>query len=183
MSDFEFPDIESAQRWFATTIESLEVLRLAALKGKLLPQSAIAEILHMSETELNEFFRRKLMIHEMFATLALFAACESGLRRDFFWRATGNNGQKFHGKFQSLLRLNNGSHVGISRIFGAWFSALSGTHFAKKDLRKLRELFYERNKLAHGNAKIGAYAFEPIYAEFSRIRTSWKSEIHDFKKY
>lgn len=69
------------------------------------------QLFGMNEQEWQDFYQRNLVRHEMFSALALFAACEGGIRRDFEWRISGNIGQKHHQRFLKVREKSTRDHM------------------------------------------------------------------------
>lgn len=86
-----FPDIDDVQHWYVTTKDGLKGLKAAVnVSTFAMSLDTLDELFGMTESEWRAFYQKQANRHEMFATLALFAACEGGIRRDFEWRCTGS---------------------------------------------------------------------------------------------
>ena len=78
-----FPDIDGALDWHIATKDGLLGLREAMRCGAGLSDETCDELFGMTSAEWQAYYRKQADRHEMFSTLALFAACEGGIRRDF----------------------------------------------------------------------------------------------------
>lgn len=178
MTPPSFPDIDEALSWYIDTKNGLSGLHEAINRGYVKSSSIREELLYMPLNEWKKYHKDQLNKHEIFAVLALFAACEGGIRRDFEWRTRKNIGAKMehHPRF---CKINNGSHVSIATIIENWIAADSRL---SKSLGKLLELFKERNGLAHGNYAQNV-AFEHLYDQMRSIREKWCGTVSDFQRY
>lgn len=182
MTSLQFPDIDAAQHWYATTLDGLRGLRIAVTNRKTqLSEDIQAELFGMSECDWRSFYEAKVDTHETFSTLALLAACEGGIRRDFEWRSRINKGQEHFSKFNAFYLANKDGHIGVRRIIEIWRTATNHKRYFKCYLDNLSDLFVVRNQLAHGRANQKAYVFSPTYQSLSKIRTKWRDEVHDFR--
>ncbi len=92
MSDLVFPDIDGAFNWYIATKDAIHGLRAAVQCGAVLSEELDNHLHGMTQREWQAYRRRLNVRHGVFATLALFAACKGGIRRDFEWRAAGEFG-------------------------------------------------------------------------------------------
>lgn len=182
MTSLQFPDIDAAQHWYATTLDGLRGLRIAVTSRRVqLSEDIHAQLFGMSERDWREFYEDKVDTHETFSTLALLAACEGGIRRDFEWRSRVNKGQEYFVKFNALHLNNPTGHVGLRKILDTWRTATGHKSFFKNHLDSLSFLFTSRNQLAHGQASLKAYVFSPTYQVLIKVRSKWKYEVADFR--
>lgn len=184
MNPLQFPDIDAAQHWYGTTLDGIRGLRVA-LNNQKAPFSddTLDELYGMSEFEWEKFLEAKVDTHETFSTLALMAACEGGIRRDFEWRSRVNTGQEHFVKFNALYRSNPNEHLGLWQILDAWRTATNHISYFKHHLNNISDLFIARNKLAHGRANLKSYNFSPTYHELDKVRSKWRAVASDFRGY
>lgn len=177
-----FPNIDLAQDWYSTTLDGIHGLQSATSnqRSPYISEKTLDELFGMSQHEWQDFLEIKIDTHETFSTLALLAACEGGIRRDFEWRSRVNNGQAHFIKFNALY-LSTTGHIGLCKILDTWRVATSHTGYFKNHLNKLSELFVVRNQLAHGRANIKSYVFLPTYQELAKVRLKWKDAVSDFQ--
>ena len=182
MNPLQFPDIDGAQRWYATTLDGLRGLRVALIKQNApFSEDTLDELFGMSEHEWSQFLEIKIDTHETFSTLALLAACEGGIRRDFEWRSRVNNGQEHFAKFNALYLGHQGKHLGLWQILETWREATNHKSYFKHHLNNLSDLFVARNQLAHGRANLKSYVFSSAYQTLGKVRLKWKTEVSDFR--
>ena len=77
-----FPDIDGALNWYVATKDGLFGLREAIRCGAALSDATLDELFGMTQAQWKTYYRKQAAKHEMFAALALFAACEGGVRLD-----------------------------------------------------------------------------------------------------
>ena len=120
----------------------------------------------------------------MFATLALFAACEGEIRRDFEWRDGDEFGQAHRDRFRKLKRRadDNSADVSLHDILTGWVGAERQQNWLRQRLLQLLELFRQRNDLAHGRIKEDV-AVERVYDLLYQIREKWRAGVPDFRGY
>lgn len=118
-----FPDIDGAQHWYVVTKDGLVGLREAIRCGARLSDESCDELFGMTPAEWRVFYRQQAFRHEMFATLALFAACEGGIRRDFEWRSSGGFGLAHQDRFRRIRQQANREHIALSSILDGWIRA------------------------------------------------------------
>lgn len=177
-----FPDIAGAHHWYITTKDGLFGLRTAVNHRAQLSDETLNQIWGMTEAEWHQFYRQQAMRHEMFATLALFAACEGGIRRDFEWRCGGNRGQAHRQHFSKLKRGATRKHIALSAILDAWQGADSRKKWFGDQIAALKSLFEQRNALAHGRDSANV-AFELVFDRLDTIRQKWREAVDDFRGY
>lgn len=177
-----FPDIDQAKQWYVATKDGLLGLRQAIQCGARMSDQTSDELFGMTTAEWQAYYREQVARHEMFATLALFAACEGGIRRDFEWRSNGGFGLAHVDRFRKIRQQVNKEHIALSRILDGWTGAERNNIWFGKHLSRLSELFRQRNDLAHGRISQGV-AFEPIYAHLRIIREKWRDVVDDFRGY
>lgn len=187
MTAIQFPDIDEAKKWYTTTQDGLAGLWVVAgsKAGHQLSEEVLDALYGLSEREWQDFYREQKDRHEMFATLALFAACEGGIRRDFEWRSEGNFGQQHHQRFYALKTSSSRpNHIPLGSIMDEWKAAFGRGHWMRKYLECIMGLFsMQRNALAHGKPNASAYVFLHIYRELDAARQKWRSAIGDFRGY
>lgn len=181
----EFPDIDTAQNWYSLSLDGIHGLRLALTNRKApFSDSTLDELFGMSEGEWKSFVENKADIHETFATLALLAACEGGIRRDFEWRSSTNNRQQHFARFNALRNHpDNRQHLALWQILNCWRESTNNIGYFKHYLNQLTDLFRIRNQLAHGRANLKSFNFAPTYYALDKIRSKWVSAASDFRKY
>lgn len=177
-----FPNIASAQHWYVTTKDGLIGLRTAANHAARLSDATLDQLWGMTEAEWHQFYRQQATRHEMFATLALFAACEGGIRRDFEWRCLSNHGQAHRQKFSKLKRAATRKHIPLHAILETWQSADSHKKWFANQIATLKTLFEQRNALAHGTDSANV-AFELVFDRLDTIRQKWMDMANDFRGY
>jgi len=177
-----FPDIAGAQHWYVTTKDGLIGLRIAANNAARLSDATLDQLWGMTEAEWHQFYSQQATRHEMFATLALFAACEGGIRRDFEWRCLGNHGQEHRQKFSKLKRGATRKHIPLNAILDTWQSADNQKKWFANQIATLKSLFEQRNDLAHGKESINV-AFELVFDRLDTIRQKWSEAAQDFRGY
>lgn len=177
-----FPDIDSAQHWYVASKDGLLGLREAMRCRASLSDETADELFGMTQNEWQAYHRRQVARHEMFATLALFAACEGGIRRDFEWRSSGSFGQAHQDRFRRIRQQATKEHIALSSILDGWMGAERNNAWLRKCLTGLVELFRQRNDLAHGRMS-GSIAFEPVYDRLCVIREKWCDAVEDFRRY
>jgi hypothetical protein len=177
-----FPDIDEALGWYVATKDGLWGLREAIGCGATLSDATLDELFGMTHAEWQAYYRRQVAKHEMFAALALFAACEGGIRRDFEWRSNGGFGQVHQERFRKLRLQVNNAHVALINILECWMAAERSNQWLRPYLASLLELFRQRNDLAHGRVLQGV-AFEPVYERMCLIREKWRNAVSDFRGY
>lgn len=180
MSLQTFPDIDGAQNWYATTKDGLLGLRWAVTHCHGISDETQDELFGMSEQDWLDFYHRQIERHEMFATLALFSACEGGIRRDFAWRSQGNNGQRHHARFCKLQERETRKHIALSTLLDTWKGAEQKNAWLGKYFADLSNLFAQRNELAHGSMG-KAVAFAPVFERLKHIRVKWREAVTDFR--
>lgn len=177
-----FPNIDEARNWYIVSLDGLRYLKrvVDGAKPQHISEDTLDQILFMTQAEWKEFIRRREDEHEAFASLALLAACEGGIRRDCSWRGGEHNiGQAYYPRFR---RLNDSDgHISLANIIDAWQGALDRKSYLRDYLADLRGLFVDRNALAHGRASLQQFNFALIYARLSRVRTKWRQTASDFK--
>lgn len=182
MSTPVFPDIDGALHWYVATKDGLLGLREAIRCGARLSDETCDDLFGLTQAEWQAYYRQQAARHEMFATLALLAACEGGIRRDFDWRSGGGFGQLHQERFRKLrLQAGNG-HVPLASILGGWMGAERDNAWLRRHLSTLVELFQQRNDLAHGRVAYSV-AFEPVYERLSLVRDKWQGAVPDFRGY
>lgn len=177
-----FPDIDGAQHWYVVTKDGLVGLREAIRCGARLSDESCDELFGMTPAEWRVFYRQQAFRHEMFATLALFAACEGGIRRDFEWRSSSGFGLAHQDRFRRIRQQANREHIALSSILDGWIRAERKNTWLRKHLTDVAELFRQRNDLAHGRISEGV-AFEPVYDRLCTIRDKWRDAVGDFRGY
>ena len=182
MTSSVFPDIEGALNWYVATKDGLFGLREAIRCGAALSDATFDELFGMTQAQWKTYYRKQAAKHEMFAALALFAACEGGIRRDFEWRSTGGFGQAHQDRFRKLRAPANNAHVSLSSILEGWMAAERNNRWLCQHLARLLELFRQRNDLAHGRVLQGI-AFEPVYESMHLTREKWRAAVSDFRGY
>jgi len=183
VSSLQFPDIDAAQHWYSTTLDGIRGLRGAInnQKAPYISDDTLDELFGMSPHEWQSFLEDKIDTHETFSTLALMAACEGGIRRDFEWRSRVNSGQEHFVKFNTLYLSNPTGHLGLWQILDTWRAATNHTGYFKNHLNNLSNLFVARNQLAHGRASLKSYVFSPTYQELNKVRLKWRDTVSDFR--
>lgn len=182
MTVLAFPDIDAAQHWYAAAKDGLLGLREAVRYGSNLSEATCDELFGMTPAEWQRYYRQQVARHEMFATLALFAACEGGIRADFEWRSRGGFGQIHQARFSQLRERASKEHISLSGLLDGWLSAERGNPWLRRHLIGLAEMFQQRNGLAHGRFAQGI-AFEPVYDRLCVIREKWRDGVVDFLGY
>lgn len=177
-----FPDIDEAQHWYVVTKDGLLGLREAMRCGARLSDETCDALFGMTLAEWQVYYRKQAARHEVFAALALFAACEGGIRRDFEWRSSGGFGQAHHDRFRRLRQRASKEHLSLGSILDGWIAAERSNTWLRKRLVALMGLFRQRNDLAHGRISEGV-AFEPIYDQLCVIRDKWRDAVGDFRGY
>ena len=177
-----FPNIASAQHWYVTTKDGLIGLRTAANHEARLSDTTLDQLWGMTESEWHQFYRQQVARHEMFATLALFAACEGGIRRDFEWRCLSNHGLAYRQKFTKLKHAATRKHIPLHAILETWQSADTHKKWFANQIATLKTLFEQRNALAHGTAYANV-AFELVFDRLDTIRQKWMDMANDFRGY
>jgi len=176
-----FPTIDEARNWYVVSLDGLRHLKrvVDGAKPQHVSEETLDQIMFMTQEEWKAFIRRREDEHEAFASLALLAACEGGIRRDCAWRgADSNSGNVHHRRFQ---RLNSGvGHISLRSIIDAWQGALGRDSYFKNYLAELRGLYVDRNVLAHGRASLQQFNFALIYERLSRVRSKWRQVASDF---
>jgi hypothetical protein len=181
MSVSVFPDIDGAFNWYMATRDGLHGLRAAIRCGAVLSEE-IHELIGMTPSEWHDYRRQQDVRHSVFATLALFAACEGGIRRDFDWRSTVEFGPIHSARFRRMRLQADAGHVSLHNILTAWIGAERDRRWLHQRLKQLLELFQQRNDLAHGRIGVGV-AVEPIYEHLCLIRDKWSDGVPDFRGY
>ncbi|WP_155952174.1 hypothetical protein [Pseudomonas sp. CHM02] len=177
-----FPTIDEARNWYFVSLDGLRHLKRIAdgANSQHISKETLDQIMFMSEREWKDFVRRKEDEHEAFASLALLAACEGGIRRDCAWRsAEGNSASSHYQRFQRLNR--NDGHISFASIIDAWQAALGRDSYFKNYLFDLRDLYVNRNALAHGRASLQQFNFALIYERLDKVRKKWRQTTSDFK--
>lgn len=177
-----FPTIDEARNWCFVSLDGLRHLKRIAdgAKSKHISKDTLDQIMFMTEKEWKDFVRRKEDEHEAFASLALLAACEGGIRRDCAWRgAVSHNANTRYRPFQRLSR--DDGHVSLGSIIDAWQGMLGRDSYFKNYLAELRGLYGDRNSLAHGRASLQQFNFSYIYERLDSIRKKWRQATSDFK--
>jgi len=182
MSVQPFPDIAGAQHWYITTKDGLFGLRTAANHGARLSDETLDDIWGMTEADWHQFYRQQASRHEMFATLALFAACEGGIRRDFEWRCCRNLGQAHRRRFLKLKLGATRKQIPLHAILDTWQGADSQKKWFANQMAALKLLFEQRNALAHGIESANV-AFELIFDRLDTIQQKWIDVAKDFRGY
>ncbi|BEP95344.1 hypothetical protein GmRootA79_37280 [Acidovorax sp. A79] len=162
-----------ARTWFITAIDGLRVLEIAIYDTKSRPisQSTLEEIHGMSAQEWRNFLRQREEEHELFASLAVLASFEGHIRRDFDLRSAPGSKMQFASLFSSVVGAGN---VSLSNIFGAWERAVGNPHYLRPTLTSLRELYRDRNLMAHGKGRRGDFEFQPIYEKLETALAKWQ---------
>ncbi len=177
-----FPDINGAFNWYIATKDGLHGLRAAVQCGAMLSAEIDDDLYGMTQREWQAYRRRFDVRHGVFATLALFAACEGGIRRDFKRRSVGEFGQKHAQRFRNL-QLQFGDHpVPLNSILTGWIGAEGDKAWLRQHLLRLSTLFAQRNDLAHGLIA-EEVAVERVYDLLSKIRDKWCDAVSDFQGY
>ncbi|MDP1607475.1 MAG: hypothetical protein Q8L93_12705 [Rhodocyclaceae bacterium] len=182
MTSLVFPDIDGAERWYVAAKDGVLGLREAIRCGAKLSEDTFDELFGLTQAEWRAYYRQQSTRHEMFATLALFAACEGGIRRDFEWRSNGGFGQIHQERFRKIRQQVRKEHVALGSILDGWISAERSNAWLQKRMAGLAELFRQRNDLAHGRIS-GGVAFEPVYDRLCVIREKWRDAVDDFRGY
>lgn len=178
-----FVDVDDAEVWYSITLDGLRHLETALhspRKALRLSQSTLDQIHGMSAVEWGTFRDAREAEHEMFASLAILAAFEGGIRRDAAWRGGVDSGQEHFLAFRSL---SQDSHVPLSRIFETWESAFTQGHPLRRQFAKLRRLYVDRNVIAHGKARRGQFAFDLILPRLQEASRKWREFVPDFGKH
>jgi hypothetical protein len=174
-----FPDIARARHWYYSTKDGLLCLR----RGISAPRrpdgiSAITDdaTFGMTQAEWKDYLHARLGEHELFASLALMAACEGAIRRDVQWRISGQRSQH-HG----FSWVSGKGHLKISTILNRWIQVVGANSYAGRRLNRLLGMYIGRNALAHGLAPMGSVVFEAIWEELCKIEDKWKQAVPDFR--
>lgn len=180
-----FPNIDQAHDWYMATKDGLGSLEAYVYKGTartIVSDRTLDKIHGMTEQDWRSYYERNLDKHELFSSLALFAACEGGIRRDFEWRISGDNGQEHYQRFQKLTNNKTPDRIALATILDNWQAAEKRNKWSHRPLLQLQTLFTDRNDLAHG--RIGAaVAFDPVYEKLKLIRDKWRAGVRDFHGY
>jgi hypothetical protein len=180
MKESVFPDIDGAFTWYIATKDGLRGLRAAIQCGAVLSEDIGDELYGMTLSEWQDDLRRQTVKHGVFATLALFAACEGGIRRDFEWRAMGEFGQTHAQRFRKLQLQAGDNAVPLNNILTGWIGAEGDKAWLRQRLLQLLTLFRQRNDLAHGRIAEDV-AVERVYDLLCRIREKWCAAVPDFR--
>lgn len=177
-----FVEFEEAENWYIVALDGLRHLEYAlhTRKKTRISESTLEQIYGMSPTEWHTFLDDREAEHEMFASLAVLASFEGRIRRDASWRGSFDQGQLHFQNFQSL---SQEAHIPISKIFEAWESVFSQGHPLRKHLSALRDLYRDRNVIAHGRARRGQFAFELIFSKLEEALRKWRSFVPDFSRH
>ena len=115
-----FPDIDGAQDWYQVAKDGIR-RQYAGLYGDGQRSNHRAlDLFGERATAGVTAYRQQAARHEVFATLALLAACEGGIRRDLAWRTAGGFGQRHHERFRRLVKQAGQRHVPLSNILAVW---------------------------------------------------------------
>lgn len=176
-----FVEFEEAQSWYTVALDGLRHLETALHTNKRIPisQTTLDQIHGMSPNEWREFLDERESEHEMFASLALLASFEGSIRRDANWRGGTDTGQ-YHQGFRAFAQEQ---HVPISKIFEVWESMFTQGHPLRKQFSAMRRLYSDRNVIAHGKARRGQFAFEPIFKKLQEAQRKWRGFVPDFDRY
>lgn len=176
-----YADLEQAENWYVVCMDGLHHLETAIHAGntRRLTLRTLEQIRFIRDDEWRDFLRDREEEHEMYASLALLATCEGGIRRDAEWRSAAPSRPAYFAKFQALRA--QPEHVSIHAILDTWQAALGPAHPFRGRLDQLRGFYRDRNLLAHGRAQLGEFAFAPIFDALAVIRGKWKSFVPDFQ--
>ena len=177
-----FPDIDAAFDWYVVTKDGLHGLRAAIQCGAVLSEHIEDKLFGMTPSEWHDYRRKLNSQHEVFATLALFAACEGGIRRDFEWRSRGEFGQAHCQRFLKIRRQADEKSASLNDILTAWIGAEKEKTWLRQRWFQLLELFRQRNDLAHG-CIVEHVAVERVYDLLCLIREKWRDGVSDFRGY
>ena len=175
-----FVEFEEARSWYTAALDGLRYLETAlhTKKEPRISESVLDQIYGMSSNEWREFLRERELEHEMFASLALLASFEGNIRRDADWR--GSTGKAMHHqRFRAIPREH---HVPLSKLFELWESTFARGHPLRKQFLNLRQLYGDRNIIAHGKAHKGQFAFELIFARLEDAKRKWREFVEDFDR-
>lgn len=179
MKTTPYPSIDGAFDWYSTTKEGLRGLRAALGAGFATCESLHDVLFGMTQSEWQDYRREQESKHEIFAMLALFAACEGGIRRDFELRSSGKYHLTHVQRFRKLHKNAGGGHVSINGILTGWIGAEKKNKWLHRRLKELLELFGQRNQLAHGYV-VNSVAIEPVFEKLILIREKWIQGVPDF---
>ena len=175
-----FVEFEEARSWYTVALDGLRYLETSLHANKALRISAdvLEQIYGMSPNEWREFLRERELEHEMFASLALLASFEGNIRRDADWRGSTDKALH-HQRFRAIPQEH---HVPLSKLFEVWESTINRGHPLRMQFRKLRELYGDRNIIAHGRARKGQFAFELIFERLAEAKRKWQEFVQDFDR-
>ena len=174
-----FPDIGRARDWYFSTRDGLLCLgRYIHAPSRPEGISAITDdaIFGMTEAEWKDYLQKRLDEHELFASLALMAACEGAIRRDVQWRVAERRSQHQH-----FSKVPEKGYLKISTILNRWIQVLGSNNYASNRLKQLLGLYVGRNALAHGVAPMGSAVFEALWEDLRKIEDKWKQAVPDFR--
>lgn len=181
-----FPSIDQAWQWHRATKDGLASLKayLGQPSTRLgISDATLNDVFGMTEAEWRKYYEHKLEQHDLFSVLALFAACEGGIRRDLCWRGQGHLGQKHHARFRKLLNSQRSNdHLAMAVILDQWIAAEKSKPWLRRPLIRLKELFLARNELAHGRSGETA-SFDVVFEKLNKIRQKWHDGVDDFCGY
>jgi hypothetical protein len=175
-----FVEFEEAQSWYTVALDGLRHLETALHTNKRtrISQATLDQIRGMTPDEWREFLEDRESEHEMFACLALLASFEGSIRRDAEWRGETGSGP-YHQRFRTIAQEK---HVSIAKIFEVWESILTPGHPLRKQLTILRNLYRDRNVIAHGKASRGQFAFELIFTKLQEALRKWREFAPNFNR-
>lgn len=175
-----FVEFEEAQSWYTVALDGLRHLETALHTNKRtrISQATLDQIRGMPPDEWREFLEDRESEHEMFACLALLASFEGSIRRDAKWRGGTDAGPE-HLLFRTIAQEQ---HVPISKIFEVWESMFAPGHPLRRQLAVLRNLYRDRNVIAHGKARRGQFAFELIFTKLQEALRKWREFVPDFHR-
>ncbi|WP_198083594.1 hypothetical protein [Variovorax sp. E3] len=176
--------LAEVETWYVTTLDGLYYLEKAlhsdVKKLVKLSDATIEQIRGMPEAVWKKFLEGRESEHEMFGSLAALAAFEGTIRRDAAWR--GAKRQHAAKYFNTFSAITGEKHPKIVEIIALWEKEFQGQPL-KRELSVLRSLFSDRNKIAHGRAYRGQFAFEPIFRKLDKAWGVWRSAVPDFGEY
>lgn len=175
-----FVEFEEARSWYTTALDGLRYLETAlhTYQERRISEVVLDEIHGMSSKEWREFLRERELEHEMFASLALLASFEGNIRRDADWR--GTTGKALH--HQRFRAIPQEQHVPLSKLFEMWESTFDRGHPLRKQFLNLRQLYGDRNVIAHGRAHKGQFTFELIFERLEGAQRKWREFVQDFDR-
>ncbi|WP_157615533.1 hypothetical protein [Rhizobacter sp. Root404] len=175
----EFVEVEEAKNWYVAALDGLRHLETAIHTNTKtrLSEVTLDQVHGMTVREWHEFLNDRELEHEMFASLAVLACFEGIIRRDAENRGAVNKGQQFFHRFHPIA---SEDHVSIMRIFDLWAAEFSTGHTLRKRVSALKNLYRDRNTLAHGRATRGQFTFDVISEKLEAALKKWKQFVPDF---